>query len=30
MVADAFGDASYRVTAEEAENVEYTINWTYR
>lgn len=30
MVADAFGDASYRVTATEAENVEYTINWTYR
>jgi hypothetical protein len=29
MVVDAFGDASYRVTAEEAENVEYTINWTY-
>lgn len=30
MVANAFGDASYRVTATEAENVEYTINWTYR
>ncbi|MFC2029906.1 hypothetical protein ACFLWA_04155 [Chloroflexota bacterium] len=30
MVVDAFGDASYRVTAEDAENVEYTINWTYR
>ena len=30
MVIDAFGDASYRVTAEEAENVEYTILWTYQ
>jgi hypothetical protein len=30
MVVDVFGDASYRVTAEDPENVEYTINWTYR
>jgi hypothetical protein len=30
MVIDSFGDATYRVTAEEAENVEYTISWTYR
>ena len=30
MVADAFGEANYRVTATEAENVEYTIEYTFR
>jgi hypothetical protein len=30
MVVDAFGDASYRVTATEAENVAYTIEYTFR
>lgn len=30
MVADAFGEATYRVTATEAENVEYTIEYTFR
>lgn len=30
MVADSFGDASYRVTAVEAENVDYVIEYTYR
>jgi PBP1b-binding outer membrane lipoprotein LpoB len=30
MVADSFGDASYRVTAVEAENVEYVIEYIYR
>lgn len=30
MVADGFGDASYRVTAVEAEDVEYTIEFTFR
>ena len=30
MVVDAFEDANYRVTAAEAENVEYTIVYTYR
>lgn len=30
MVADAFGDASYRVTAVEAEDVEYRIEYTFR
>lgn len=30
MVTDAFGDASYRVTAVEAEDVEYTIEYTFR
>jgi outer membrane usher protein FimD/PapC len=30
MVADAFGDASYRVTAVEAEDVQYQIEYTFR
>ncbi|MFN2184845.1 MAG: hypothetical protein ACK2UU_12675 [Anaerolineae bacterium] len=30
MVTDAFGDASYRVTAVEAEDVEYRIEYTFR
>jgi hypothetical protein len=30
MVTDAFGEASYRVTAMEAEDVEYTIVYTFR
>lgn len=30
MVTDAFGEASYRVTAVEAENVEYRIEYVYR
>jgi hypothetical protein len=30
MVADTFGEANYRVTAVEAEDVEYTIEYTYR
>lgn len=30
MVVDAFDEASYRVTATEAENVEYTIRYTFR
>lgn len=30
MVTDSFGDASYRVTAVEAEDVEYTIEYTFR
>jgi hypothetical protein len=30
MVVDAFEEANYRVTATEAENVEYTIVYTYR
>jgi len=30
MVTDGFGDASYRVTAVEAEDVEYTIEYTFR
>jgi hypothetical protein len=30
MVADAFGDASYRVTAVEAEDVEYSIEYEFR
>ena len=30
MAADAFGDASYRVTAVEAEDVEYSIEYTFR
>jgi hypothetical protein len=30
MVADAFGDASYRVTAVDAEDVEYRIEYTFR
>jgi hypothetical protein len=30
MVADAFGEANYRVTATEAEDVEYTIEYTFR
>lgn len=30
MAVDSFGEASYRVTAVEAENVEYTIVFVYR
>jgi len=30
MAVDAFGDASYRVTAVEAEDVEYSIEYTFR
>lgn len=30
MVVDAFDEANYRVTAAEAENVEYTIEYTFR
>ncbi|NIV37674.1 MAG: hypothetical protein GWN58_52145 [Anaerolineae bacterium] len=30
MVTDAFGDASYRVTAVEAEDVEYRIEYGFR
>lgn len=30
MVTDAFGDASYRVTAVEAEDVEYRIEYVFR
>jgi hypothetical protein len=30
MVTDAFGEASYRVTAVDAEDVEYTIEYTFR
>lgn len=30
MVSDSFGDAGYRVTAVESENVEYTIEYTFR
>ena len=30
MVTDAFGEASYRVTAVEAEDVEYRIEYVYR
>ena len=30
MITDAFGEASYRVTAVEAEDVEYTIDYTFR
>jgi hypothetical protein len=30
MKVDAFGDASYRATATEAEDVEYTITYTFR
>ena len=30
MAADAFGDADYRVTAVEAENVAYTLKYTFR
>jgi hypothetical protein len=30
MAVDTFGEANYRVTATEAENVEYTIEYTYR
>ncbi len=30
MVVDSFGDASYRVTAVEAEDVEYSIEYTFR
>ena len=30
MVSDAFGEASYRVTAAEAEDVEYRIEYVYR
>jgi outer membrane usher protein FimD/PapC len=30
MVTDAFGDASYRVTAVEAEDVDYRIEYTVR
>jgi hypothetical protein len=30
MAVDTFGDASYRVTAVEAEDVEYSIEYTYR
>lgn len=30
MTADAFGEASYRITANEAEDVEYTIEYTFR
>lgn len=30
MVTDGFGEASYRVTADGAEEVEYTIDYTFR
>ena len=30
MAVDSFGQANYRVTAKEAENVEYSIEYTYR
>lgn len=30
MVLDSFSEANYRVTATEAENVEYTINYAFR
>lgn len=30
MVADSFGQASYRVTALEAENVDYVLEYTFR
>ena len=30
MVVDTFDEANYRVTATEAENVEYTIEYTFR
>jgi hypothetical protein len=30
MVTDGFGEASYRVTAVESEDVEYTIEYTFR
>lgn len=30
MVTDAFGEASYRVTAVQAEDVEYRIEYTFR
>jgi hypothetical protein len=30
MVTDAFGTASYRVTAEDAENVDYVLEYTFR
>jgi hypothetical protein len=30
MAVDSFGEASYRVTAVEAEDVEYTIVFVYR
>lgn len=30
MVTDAFGDAQYRVTAAEAENVDYQIEYAFR
>ncbi len=30
MAVDTFGEASYRLTATEAENVEYVIEYTYR
>jgi len=30
MVSDSFGTASYRVTALEAENVAYTLEYTYQ
>jgi hypothetical protein len=30
MVTDSFGEASYRVTAVEAEDVEYMIEYTFR
>jgi hypothetical protein len=30
MAVDSFGEASYRVTAVEAEDVEYTIAFVYR
>ena len=30
MVTDAFGEADYRVTAAEAEDVEYLIEYTFR
>jgi hypothetical protein len=30
MAVDTFGGANYRVTATEAENVEYSIEYTYR
>jgi hypothetical protein len=30
MVPDNFGEASYRLTATEAEDVEYRIDYTFR
>jgi hypothetical protein len=30
MAVDSFGEASYRVTAVQAENAEYTIVYAYR